>query len=171
MADPVAVAATPDWVGRGLGVAMLGLVSLYGAGSLLHFRPLKIWGFELVYPRPPIAARQLCAGPLELLGAAGIIYFALPAASNPGFLVVLGAFLASFTLALISHAPGGLGVLELTFIEIMPDAPQAQVLAALVVFRLFYLILPLLFSLVVVVRFERKRFGALFRLPMRRGKS
>ena len=131
----------------------------------MHFRPLKIGGFELVYPRPPIAARQLCAGPIELIGAAGIIYFALPAASNPGFLVVLGAFLASFTLALISHAPGGLGVLELTFIEIMPDAPRAQVLAALVVFRLFYLILPLLFSLVVVVRFERQRLGALFRLP------
>ena len=50
----------------------------------------------------------------------------------------------------------------------MPDAPQAQVLAALVVFRLFYLILPLLFSLIVVVRFERKRLGALFRLPTRK---
>ena len=159
------VANLPLAGGRAASLVLVAPSWLYALGSLLHLRPLKIGGFELVYPRPPIAVRQLCAGPLELLGAAGIIYFALPAASNPGFLVVLGAFLASFTLALISHAPGGLGVLELTFIEIMPDAPQAQVLAALVVFRLFYLILPLIFSLIVVVRFERERLGALFRLP------
>ena len=52
-------------------------------------------------PRPPIAARQLLAAPVELIGAAGIIYFALPAAGHPGFIVVLGVFLASFSLALI----------------------------------------------------------------------
>ena len=120
-------------------------------------------GFELVYPRPPIAARQLLAGPLELIGAAGIIYFALPQAGNPGFIVVLGVFLASFTLALVSHAPGGLGVLEFSFLKAMPDAPPASVIAALLVFRLLYLILPLLFSLFVVVAFERERIGELAR--------
>jgi glycosyltransferase 2 family protein len=151
----------PDWAGRCIGVALLGVPWLYTMGSLLHFRPLKIRGFELVYPRPPIAARQLLAGPLELFGASGIIYFALPQSGNPGFVVVLGVFLASFTLALVSHAPGGLGVLEYSFLKAMPDAPPAQVLAALLVFRLLYLILPLLFSLVVVLVFERGRIGEL----------
>jgi hypothetical protein len=32
------------------------------------------------------------AAPLELIGAAGIIYFALPDAGHPGFFIVLGAF-------------------------------------------------------------------------------
>ena len=96
-------------------------------GSLLHFRPFRFGGFEFVYPRPPVAARQLLAGPLELIGAAGIIFFALPAAANPGFIVVLGVFLASFSLALVSHAPGGLGVLEIAVLEGMPDVPQANV--------------------------------------------
>jgi glycosyltransferase 2 family protein len=151
----------PDWAGRCIGVALLGVPWLYTMGSLLHFRPLKIRGFELVYPRPPIAARQLLAGPLELIGAAGIIYFALPQSGNPGFVIVLGVFLASFTLALVSHAPGGLGVLEYSFLKAMPDAPPAQVIAALLVFRLLYLILPLLFSLVVILVFERGRIGEL----------
>jgi len=57
---------------------MLSGVALYAAGSLFHFRPLKIGGFELVYPALRLAARQLLAAPLELIGAAGIIYFALP---------------------------------------------------------------------------------------------
>ena len=151
----------PRWGGHAIAALLLAVPWLYTVGALLHFRPLKLRSFELVYPRPPIAARQLLAGPLELIGAAGIIYFALPAAGNPGFIVILGAFLASFTLALLSHAPGGLGVLELAFIKAVPDVPQANLVAALLVFRLLYLVLPLMFSLVVVVLFERKRIGVL----------
>jgi len=156
----------PDWLGRLIGLLMLLAVALYGAGSLLHFRPLTIGAFHLVYPRPPIAARQLCAAPLELLGAAGIIYFALPSAGNPGFLIVLGIFLASFSIALISHAPGGLGVLEFAFVKAMPDAPTAELLAALIVFRLLYLIIPLVFALVVVVLFERQRIAEALRAKL-----
>jgi len=161
------VPGLPDWTGRALGILLLAGPWLYTLGSLLHFKPQRLRGFELIYPRPPIAVRQLLAGPIELLGAAGIIYFALPPAANPGFLVVLGVFLASFTLALVSHAPGGLGVLEFSFLKAMPDTPPASVLAALLVFRLLYLILPLLFSLFVVVAFERERIGELVRTRLR----
>jgi glycosyltransferase 2 family protein len=154
----------PSWVGLVIGLVMLGAVGLYVIGALLHFRPLKIGGLEIVYPRPPITARQLCAAPLELLGAAGIIYFALPAEVNPGYFIVLGIFLASFSIALVSHAPGGLGVLELAFVTAMPDVPRAQLLAALLVFRLLYLIIPLVFALVVVVAFERQRIAELLRV-------
>ena len=157
----------PDWAGQSGGIALLCVPCLYTIGSLLHFKPLKIRGFEFVYPRPPIAARQLLAGPLELIGAAGIIYFALPQSANPGFFVVLIVFLASFTIALISHAPGGLGVLEYAFVKGLPDTPAADVLAALLVFRLLYLILPLLFSIGVVLVFERGRIGELVRARSR----
>jgi uncharacterized membrane protein YbhN (UPF0104 family) len=153
----------PDWLARLLGLIMLFGVAAYMAGSLLHFRPLKAGQFELVYPGPPIAARQFFAAPLELLGAAGIIYFALPAAHNPGFFVVLGIFVASFSIALVSHAPGGLGVLELAFVKAMPDTPHADLVAALLAFRLLYLILPLVFALVVVVLFERGRIAEIVR--------
>lgn len=153
----------PDWAGQFVGIALLCVPCLYTIGALLHFAPLKIRGFELVYPRPPIAARQLLAGPLELIGAAGIIYFSLPQSVNPGFIVVLVVFLVSFTIALISHAPGGLGVLEYAFVKALPDTPAADVLAALLVFRLLYLILPLVFSIVVVLVFERGRIGEVVR--------
>ena len=151
----------PLWLGEATGLILIAAPSLYVIGSLLHFRPFRLGGFELVYPRPPVAARQLLAGPLELIGAAGIILFALPTAANPGFLAVLGVFLASFSLALVSHAPGGLGVLEIAFLEGMPDMPQANVVAALLVFRLLYLILPFIFALGVVLVFERDRWRAL----------
>ena len=68
---------------RILGAGMLGFVALYVLGSLLHLKPLTIRTFKLEYPRPRIMGRQLIAAPLELLGAAGIIYFALPEAGEP----------------------------------------------------------------------------------------
>jgi glycosyltransferase 2 family protein len=154
----------PLWLGKAAGLVLIAAPALYVIGSLLHFRPFSLGGFELVYPRPPVAARQLLAGPFELIGAAGIIFFALPAAANPGLLVVLGVFLASFSLALVSHAPGGLGVLEIAFLEGMPDLPQANVVAALLVFRLLYLVLPFIFALGVVLVFEKDRWRELVNL-------
>ena len=131
-------------------------------GAALHLRPLVIGSFNLVYPRLDVALRQLLAGPLELMGAAGIIWCALPADHNPGFFIVLGVFLASFSAALLSHAPGGIGVLELVFVSALPDTPRADVVAALLVFRLLYLVIPLLLGIVCVVLFER---GRLVRQP------
>jgi glycosyltransferase 2 family protein len=153
----------PPWSERLVGLAMLGFVALYVVGSLMHFKPLKIGSFELVYPRPAIVFRQILAAPLELLGAAGIIYFALPAADGVNFLSVLAAFLASFSAALLSHAPGGLGVLEIVFVKSMPDIAAADVVAALLVFRLLYLLVPLVFACIVVLLFERQRIVEAFR--------
>lgn len=137
-----------------IGTFLLLLVGLYILGSWRHFKPWTLGKLHVEYPRLGIVVRQLLAGPLELVCAAAIIYFALPSANNPGFLVVLGVFLASFSLALLSHAPGGLGVLEVTFLAALPELPAPDVLAALIVFRCFYLLLPFALSLFVVLGFE-----------------
>jgi uncharacterized membrane protein YbhN (UPF0104 family) len=144
---------------RLLGFVLLAVVASYVIGSIYRFKPLAFFGFRVEYPRPGIVGRQLIASPLELLGCAGIIYFALPEAGNPGFFSVLAVFIASFSAALASNAPGGLGVFELLFIKAMPGIPQDEVLAALVVFRLFYLLLPLLISIVIVLAFERSKLS------------
>lgn len=142
------------------GVFLILLIGLYVIGSMVGFRPIKTRWFRLDYPKPSLALRQLLIAPVELIAAAAIIYFALPEAGNPGFLVVLGVFLASFSAALLSHAPGGLGVLELMFIAAMPELNPADVLAALAIFRLLYLIIPFLIALMVVVIFERGQYVA-----------
>ena len=139
-------------------LAGLGFVAAYVLGSLLGLRPLRIGSFQLHYPSLPIVGRQLLIGPMELLAAGAIIYFALPAAGNPGYLVVLGVFLVSFSVAQISHAPGGLGVLEVVFLAGMSEMDPGAVLAALLVFRLFYLIVPLILAMGVVLVFERGQF-------------
>ena len=148
----------PITASRATGAFLLSLVALYILGSVMRFKPLLIGRFAIVYPSLHVALSQLAVGVCELLGAAGIIYFALPEAGNPGYFIVLGIFLMSFSAALISHVPGGLGVFELLFVMGLPDMADADVIAALLVFRLFYLILPFIMALVVVLLFERSRF-------------
>jgi uncharacterized membrane protein YbhN (UPF0104 family) len=157
---------TPPAVSLAAGVLLLGLVALYVFCSWLHLKPLHIRGLDIHYPRLPIVFRQLIIGPLELLAAASIIYFALPEAGNPGFIAVLGVFIASFSVAQISHAPGGLGVLEIVFLSGLSEMDPAAVLAALLIFRLFYLIIPLVLALVVVLVFERSQFARQWSRPL-----
>ena len=155
-------ALTNPTTARVVGGLMLGFVGLYVFGSLLHLKPLTIRKFKLEYPRPNVMVRQLIAAPLELLGAAGIIYFALPDVGNPGYVVVLAVFLASFSAALASHSPGGLGVFEIIFLTAMPDLPKVDVLAALLVFRLLYLLIPFALAIVTVLLFERANLAKAF---------
>ena len=148
----------PTWAAYVLGVPLLSLIGLYVLGSWRHFRPRRIGRIRLVYPRLNIVREQLFAGPLELFSAAAIIYFALPADAHLNYLLVLGVFMASFTLALWSNAPGGLGVLEFTFINAMPELKTADVLAALIVFRCLYMLLPFTIALVIATVFELKQW-------------
>ncbi len=147
----------PSWVSRAAGFGMLAIVALYAFGSWRGLKPLQIGRLRIFYPRLPIVGRQLVIAPLELMAAAAVLYFALPAEGNPGYFVVLGIFLVSFSAALLSHAPGGLGVMELVFVAAMPDLGVEDVMAALIVFRLLYLIVPFTISLLVVFLFERSQ--------------
>lgn len=156
--DPMLVTRfidVPPWISVAIGTTILALVALYVLGSWQGFRPLHLAGVHIHYPKPGIVMRQLMIGPFELIGAAAIFYFTLPAAGNPGFVTVLGVFVFSLWAVVASHAPGGLGVLELFMLSGLSDIEPAAVLASLAVFRLFYLIVPLALSLVTVVAYER----------------
>jgi uncharacterized membrane protein YbhN (UPF0104 family) len=159
--EPELVQRLAPWMGIGtvrlIAFAMLAFCVLYTIGSWLQMKPLVIRKFRLEYPGLNVVWRQWIAAPLELIGAAGIIYFALPGEGNPGFMIVLGAFLLSFSAGLIAQAPGGIGVMEFVFLKVMPSLPASEVLAALLVWRLLYLLIPLAISIPVVLAFERSK--------------
>ncbi len=150
----------PEWLGTIVGAILLSCIALYTFGSWLQLKPLRLGKkIQLSYPRLKIVIQQLLISPLELLGAAGIIYAVLPYNADIHFISVLGVFLASFTITLLSNAPaGGVGVLEALFITGMPNINPTDVIAALIVFRILYLIIPLIISLFVVAIFETQQY-------------
>ncbi len=158
LGELIPLLALPEPVVRAIGLVLLAACALYVVGSWLHFPPRRIGKFELMYPRLPVVGRQVIAAPLELIGAAGIIYFALPEQGNPGYFIVLGAFLLSFSAGLLSQVPGGVGVMEAVFLAVMPTMAPTAVVAALLVWRLLYLLVPLGLSVPVILYFERRQF-------------
>lgn len=155
LGDLLPLLALPAPVVRGIGLVMLGLCVLYVIGSWRQFKPVRFRSYQLVYPRLPVVVRQLMAAPLELAAAAGIIHFVLPDAGHPGYLTVLGAFLLSFSAGLISQTPGGIGVMEAVFLAVLDTVAPSDVIAALLIWRLMYLLIPLAISIPLVVAFER----------------
>ncbi|NEJ02629.1 UPF0104 family protein [Rhizobium leguminosarum] len=136
------------------GRLLVGLAMLYFIFSLLPLPALKIRNIRIAYPASAVTLLQLFISTAEIICAAMIIYFALPAEGNPGAVVVTGVFVLSFAAALVSHSPGGLGVFELVFVTGLSDMNGPDVLAALLVFRLFYFVLPFVCSLAVMSVFE-----------------
>jgi len=157
LADLIPRMVLPVWLVQTAGIFLLALCALYVLGSWRTFKPFQLGTLDIVYPRLGIVGRQLLAAPLEIMAAAGIIYFVLPQEGNPGYFLVLGAFILSFSAALVSQAPGGLGVMEAVFLAIIDTVPPTSVIAALLIWRLLYLMLPLALSIPVILVFERSQ--------------
>jgi phosphatidylglycerol lysyltransferase len=130
-------------------------------------RPLTLRGFELPMPSPAIAAGQIVLSSIEWSIAGAVLYVLLPP-STLTFLQFLGTFLVAILLGMISHVPGGLGVFEgLMVLLLKPYLTSAELLPALVVYRVIYYLLPLTLAVVVLAadevrarRAHAKRIGA-----------
>lgn len=130
-----------------LGVAALALLAAYVfAGAWLR-RPLRIFGHEVAFPRPPIAAGQLLLGLVDLGLASGVLYLCLPPSETVGYLDVVVAFGLALVAGIISHVPGGLGVFDaIVLVTLTPEMAGSDVMAGLLVFRIIYYLAPLMLA-------------------------
>ncbi len=124
-----------------------GLVILAALGGYLGWlatgpRQLAAGGFALSLPGAKIGAALTGAGVLDLMGAALTLYILMPADLAQNLPIFVTVFFAAVGLGLISHSPGGLGVFEATMIAGLGAAGRSDVLAALLLYRLIYTILP-----------------------------
>jgi uncharacterized membrane protein YbhN (UPF0104 family) len=60
-----------------------------------------------------------------------------------GFITMMVPFLTATLLGTVSHAAGGLGVIEVTMLLGLPQFQREELLAALLTFRALYVVLPL----------------------------
>ena len=115
---------------------------------------IGLFGWRLPLPSARIALAQIIVGAIDIGAAAGALYVLLPADIAPSFVMFLLLFVAAIMAGLVSHAPGGLGVLEATILVGLGAGQRPDVLAALIVFRLIYYVIPLLLAGLALVAFE-----------------
>jgi len=149
---------------------VLGLVGLckdagYVLLILLRKRPVKLGGWSVNLPTPAMTALQFCVGLADIFLVSAVLYLLLPASIGIPYLAFLGAYLASVLAGVLSHVPAGLGVLESMLLLLLPDVPPEQLLAAVLMYRAIYEIIPVLLALALWGAFEGfSRDGVLLRV-------
>lgn len=156
-----AVVVPPRWeVGvaglRVIGFAMLLTVALYlAACKLTHGRVLHVRGHHFRFPSVPLAFIQLALAATNWALMAAIIHVLLPA--DIGYTAVLGTLLLAAVASAIAHIPAGIGVLEATFVALLGHVvPHPQLFAALLAYRAFYYLGPLLVAVALYLLFEAR---------------
>jgi len=135
------------WLGVACMVAVIGYMIL----SVVRKTPLRVRGFEMKLPSLSIALGQMLVSMADWALAAAVFWALLPA-GGPSYGVMLGAFLAAQVLGLISHVPGGLGVFEGVIVLLLgPYFPADRIIAALLLYRLIYYVMPLVVALIFLV--------------------
>ncbi len=147
---------------RLLGIAFLLTVAVYLGLSAFYRKPIAIRGRELALPPLRISLSQLAVAAADWTLAGSVLYALLPASAGAGFFGFLGAFLFAQLAGLSSQVPGGLGVFEVVILLFLSgSAPPAQVMGALLAYRVLYYLAPLTIAaaLLGIQEALRKREG------------
>ncbi|KAF0863253.1 bifunctional lysylphosphatidylglycerol flippase/synthetase MprF [Pseudomonas sp. LD120] len=164
---PAASAALhlPQSLLAGIALAVLLLGAVLAAGIYRRRLPeqplrdnllVRIGRRTLRLPGRRLTFLQLIITALDVAAAATVLYLLLP--ETPPF----GAFLLVYLLALaagvLSHVPGGVGVFEAILLAAFADKLGAAPLAAaLLLYRLIYVVLPMLVACVLLLINEAQR--------------
>jgi uncharacterized membrane protein YbhN (UPF0104 family) len=138
------------------GIVLLALACLtFPAGYLLLAAvlrtPLRFRGWSFSMPRLKLALAQVAIGTINFAFVAASLHQMLSAFTATNYLKVVAASITANILAIISHVPGGLGVLEATIAHILPG-PQS--IAAVIAFRVIYYFIPLSIGLPLLIGTE-----------------
>lgn len=122
-------------------------------------RPLVVRNWRFEPPKLQLALGQIIIGTLNFACVAASIQQLLASFTDAGYLDVATAYVTANIAALISHVPGGLGVLEATMLGILPTSAS---IGALIAFRVLYFFVPLTVgvpTLLVTEAYYRHRGG------------
>ena len=114
------------------------------------------WVFEM--PTSSVAACQVIVGTANFLCVSACLHQLLLAFASPSFLDTATAYVGANVTAIVSHVPGGIGVLEATIAFLLGSSAN---IGALIAFRAIYFFLPLPLGLISlsIAEFVRRDDG------------
>jgi phosphatidylglycerol lysyltransferase len=141
----------PDLLVRACGALLAAIPVAYVAVCRLRRRPIRIGRVHVAIPSTAMAIGQLTVSTIDWLLAASIVYVLLPD-GHPPYIVVAGAFTAAQLVGLASHVPGGVAVFDgLLMLFLQSSMDPADILPALVLYRVLYYLVPLTVALLLLI--------------------
>lgn len=130
----------------------LGCVGLVKDAAYLFFvyrreAPIRLGGWSVRLPTMRLTLLQVVVGLVDVCLVASVLYLLLPSSAGVAFLPFLAVYLASILVGVLSHVPAGLGVLESMLLLLLPHVPPEQLLAAVLIYRVIYEVVPFVIAL------------------------
>ncbi|HKG99142.1 MAG TPA: lysylphosphatidylglycerol synthase domain-containing protein [Bradyrhizobium sp.] len=141
-------------INRLIGFLALAFVTGYLIWVSLARRAVRIQGWRLELPGFRLSLGQILIGAGDVCAGAAALYVLLPGGHEIGFETFLAVYVAAVMLGIISHAPGGLGVFEVTILLALSSLSREQVLGALLLFRICYYFIPFVVALALLGAYE-----------------
>ncbi|MFN3371836.1 MAG: lysylphosphatidylglycerol synthase domain-containing protein [Sphingomonadaceae bacterium] len=133
-----------------IGVVVLAGILAYLVACARQTGPLSILGWRLPVPTLRQAFLQFALAATDIAIASAALLVLLPPESwhhYPDFLV---AYVVAMVVALITHAPGGLGVFEAVILVTLPEVDRPALVSALILYRIIYYWLPFALALLLL---------------------
>lgn len=138
---------------RTIGALCLVVLGLYVFTAWRRKAPLRVRGHEIRLPDARMAVAQVALGTVNFAFVAGTLYQLLAGAASYGETVA--AYVIANLTGLVSHVPGGIGVLEYVIAKLVS---HGDVLGALIAFRIVYFLVPLALAITLLVATELWRW-------------
>lgn len=145
---------TTIWLNQFIGLIACALVVGYLVWVSIRRRVVKIQGWRLELPGFRLSIAQILVGAGDVCAGAGVLFVLLPGGHNIGFDTFLAVYIFAVMLGVASHAPGGLGVFEATILLALSAYPREPVLGALLLYRLWYYLVPFVVALALLGAYE-----------------
>lgn len=142
----------------GLAAVLLGAVVAYLAWCGGEKPAVGVGGWRVDRPSLRLGLEQLALSMLEWGTMAAVLYALLPSGHGIAFGSFAVLFVLATTAGLVSNVPGGLGVVESVLLATLATAvPPAELVPALVAYRLIYYLGPLALAAVGLAVLESRR--------------
>ncbi|WNV08257.1 UPF0104 family protein [Tardiphaga sp. 709] len=144
-------------INRFIAVAILVGIVAYVAWTWNGMRTLGGRTWSVPVPSGRNVFFQIGIGLVDLGAAALAMYVLIPETMDVGVAQVIVVFIAATLLGFASHAPAGIGVFDATILVGLGGEHTEQLLAVLLLFRLFYHLIPFVLSLTLFGAVEAYR--------------
>ena len=133
----------PVWAFYAIGTMMWAAVTAYVIVSSVA-KTVRLRGHEFKLPDWRMAALQVSLAAVDVAVTAAIFYALVPPTAGLTYLRFLACYLASYSAGLLASLPGGIGVFDTAMLlGLEPYLPAPVILGAILIFRLYYYIIPL----------------------------
>jgi glycosyltransferase 2 family protein len=142
---PQAVTAVdhlPALANQIVGIVGLGFLIIYVVWAWRRQRTIGRNSWTVNLPSGPLTFLQIGIGILDLACTAYAMYLLMPEQPAIDFMTLAVIFASATLLGFASHAPGSMGVFDAAMLVALRQFDKEQLVAALLLFRLLYFVIP-----------------------------